>query len=137
MLFEDSIAADADGYAEALRLRETRSWPACIRDRGHGVVGAGLSRFLLDHDEQVFEVGRPRRERRQAGRPMRSTRSGLPAACSCRSAVRYPGAAGEREALRALMAAREGAAIAKRPASTSSTHCLSRRPSRFVASSVV
>ena len=49
----------------------------------------------------------------RAARPMRSTRSGLHGVCSHRSAARYPRSSGEREALRALMAAREGAAIAK------------------------
>ena len=35
---------------------------------GTASYGAGLSRFLLDHDERVFEVGRPRRERRSGGK---------------------------------------------------------------------
>ena len=35
---------------------------------GTGSFGAGLTRFLGDHGEQVFEVGRIRRERRSGGK---------------------------------------------------------------------
>ena len=63
--------------------------------------------------KEVFEVGRLRRERRSGGKTdaldaIRAARSVL---TQKRGAV--PRSSGEREALRALMAAREGAAIAK------------------------
>jgi hypothetical protein len=61
----------------------------------------------------VFEVGRPRRERRSGGKTdaldaIRAARSVL-----AQKRAAMPRSNGEREALRALMAAREGAAIAK------------------------
>jgi transposase len=68
---------------------------------------------LLERDEQVFEVGRLRRERRSGGKTdaldaIRTARSVL-----TQESGALPRSSGEREALRALMAAREGAAIAK------------------------
>ena len=92
--------------------------PACAGRRafaveGTGSFGAGLTRFLAGHGERVLEVGRLRRERRSGGKTTRSTRSGPLAACSPEAAS-TPRSGGEREALRALMAAREGAVNAKR-----------------------
>jgi len=114
VVFETGIAADRGGYVEALRLAaEHAPGRRAFAIEGTASYGAGLSRFLLDHDEQVFEVGRPRRERRSGGKSdaldaIRAARSVL---TQKRGAM--PRSAGEREALRALMAAREGAAIAK------------------------
>jgi len=114
VVFEASVAASSEGYAEALRLA---GWHAPGRRafaiEGTASYGAGLSRFLLEHDEQVFEVGRPRRERRSGGKTdaldaIRAARSLL---TQKRGAL--PRSSGQREAIRALMAAREGAAIAK------------------------
>jgi transposase len=114
VVFEASVAADGGGYAEALGLA-ARHAPGrrAFAIEGTASYGAGLSRFLLDQDEQVFEVGRPRRERRSGGKTdaldaIRAARSVL---TQKRAAI--PRSAGEREALRALMAAREGAALAK------------------------
>ncbi len=114
VVFEASIAADADGYAEALRFA-SRHAPGrrAFAIEGTASYGAGLSRFLLGHDEQVFEVGRPRRERRSGGKtdPLDAVRAARSVLMQKRGAL--PRSAGEREAVRALMAAREGAAIAK------------------------
>jgi transposase len=114
VVFEGDIAADSDGYAEALRLAHERApGRRAFAIEGTASYGAGLTRYLLDHDEQVFEVGRPRGERRSGGKTdaldaIRAARSVL---TQKRGAV--PRSIGEREALRALMAAREGAAVAK------------------------
>jgi transposase len=114
VVFEASIAADAGGYTEALRLANRHAaGRRAFAIEGTASYGAGLSRFMLDHDEQVFEVGRPRRERRSGGKTdafdaIRAARSVL---TQKRGAM--PRSAGEREALRALMAARDGAAVAK------------------------
>jgi transposase len=114
VVFEASIAADGGGYAEALRLTSQHApGRRAFAIEGTASYGAGLSRFLLDHDEQVFEVGRPRRERRSGGKTdaldaIRAARSVL-----TQKRAAMPRSAGEREALRTLMAAREGAAIAK------------------------
>jgi transposase len=112
--FEASVSADSSGYADALRLAQQYApGRRAFAIEGTGSFGAGLTRFLVDHGEQVFEVGRLRRERRSGGKTdaldaIRAARSVL---TQKRGAV--PRSAGEREALRALMAAREGAAVAK------------------------
>jgi transposase len=114
VVLEANIAADSDGYAEALRLANVHApGRRAFAIEGTASFGAGLSRFLLDHDERVFEVGRLRRERRSGGKTdaldaIRAARSVL---AQRRAAT--PRSGGEREALRALMAAREGAAVAK------------------------
>ena len=102
---------------------------------GTASYGAGLTRFLLEHDEQVFEVGRLRRERSSGGKTdaldaIRAARSVL---AQKRGAL--PRSSGEREALRALMAAREGAAIAKKAGLNQLYALLVTTPSRSVASS--
>jgi hypothetical protein len=67
--FEGDISADSDGYAEALRFAQERApGRRAFAIEGTASYGAGLTRYLLDHDEQVFEVGRPRRERRSGGK---------------------------------------------------------------------
>jgi transposase len=114
VVFESSVAASEAGYAEALRLAcEHAAGRRAFAIEGTASYGAGLTRYLLERDEQVFEVGRPRRERRSGGKSdaldaIRAARSVL---TQKRGAM--PRRAGEREALRALVAAREGAAVAK------------------------
>jgi transposase len=114
VVFEGSVAASGGGYADALRLAGQHApGRRAFAIEGTASYGAGLTRFLLDQDEQVFEVGRPRRERRSGGKTdaldaIRAARSVL---TQKRGAM--PRSSGEREALRALMAAREGAAVAK------------------------
>src|SRR6059036_1578881 len=81
---------------------------------GTGSFGAGLTRFLTARGERVLEVGRLRRERRWGGKT-----DALDAIRAARSVLTQnwpatPRASGEREAVRALMAAREGAVNAKR-----------------------
>ena len=114
VLFETTVAADSGGYVEAFRVAsEQAPGRRAFAIEGTASFGAGLSRFLLERDEQVFEVGRLRRERRSGGKTdaldaIRAARSVL---TQERGAL--PRSSGEREALRALMAARDGAAIAK------------------------
>ena len=115
VVFETGVTADSGGYAEALRVAE-RHAPGrrAFAVEGTGSYGAGLARFLADHGEQVFEVGRLRRERRPGGKT-----DALDAVRAARSVFEQkrpatPRSSGEREALRALMAAREGAVNAKR-----------------------
>ena len=115
VVFEASVAADGGGYAEALRVAE-RHAPGrrAFAIEGTGSFGAGLTRFLVGRGEQVFEVGRLRRERLSGGKTdaldaVRAARSVL-----TRKRPALPRSSGEREALRALMAAREGAVNAKR-----------------------
>jgi hypothetical protein len=115
VVFEASVTADSGGYAEALRVAEQHApGRRAFAIEGTGSFGAGLTRFLADHGEQVFEVGRLRRQRRSGGKT-----DALDAVRAARSVFEQkrpatPRSSGEREALRALMAAREGAVNAKR-----------------------
>ena len=115
VVFEASVAADGGGYVEALRVAE-RHAPGrrAFAIEGAGSFGAGLTRFLVGRGEQVFEVGRLPRERLSGGKTdaldaVRAARSVL-----TKKRPAMPRSSGEREALRALMAAREGAVNAKR-----------------------
>lgn len=114
-VFEAQVAASERGYARALGLAEReapgrRAWAI----EGTGSYGAGLARFLAGRGERVLEVGRTRRERRSHAKTdaldaLRAARSVLGQAQPA-----SPRAAGEREALRALVVARAGALAAKK-----------------------
>lgn len=114
VVFEAVVAASTAGYEEALSLAEAHGpGRRAFAIEGTASFGAGLSRFLLARGERVFEVGRIRRERRSGGKndALDAIRAARSVFVQRRAAV--PRGAGEREALRALMAAREGAAVAK------------------------
>jgi transposase len=114
VVLETSVSADSGGYQAALALADEHApGRRSFAVEGAGSYGAGLARFLADHGETVFEVGRLQRERRSGGKTdavdaVRAARSVL---ATKRPA--QPRAKGEREALRALMAARDGAVTAK------------------------
>ena len=114
VLFEATIAANSDGYRQALELVDRHaSGRRVFAVEGTGSFGAGLTRVLSSRGERVLEVGRLRRERRSGGKTdaVRAARAVL-----AQNRPATPRAGGEREALRALMAAREGAVNAKRAA---------------------
>jgi transposase len=114
-LFGAQVTANERGYAQALCVAEReapgrRAWAI----EGTGSYGAGLARFLARRGERVLEVGRTRRERRSHAKTdeldaLRAARSVLGEA-----ELASPRAAGEREALRAMMVARAGALAAKK-----------------------
>jgi hypothetical protein len=114
VVFEATAVADGEGYLYLLRLAE-RHAPGrrAFAVEGTGSFGAGLTRFLVSREERVLEVGRVRRER-QSGKSdaldaIRAARSVL-----AQTRPAEPRAGGKREALRALIAAREGAVTARR-----------------------
>ena len=115
VVFEATVVASREGYADALGLAEELARGRCaFAIEGTGSFGAGLTRFLTGCGEWVLEVGCLRRERRRGGKSdaldaIRAARSAL---ASERPAT--PRAGGERQALQALVAAREGAVNAKR-----------------------
>lgn len=109
-----TIAASRQGYRQALRLAR-RQAPGCRAWalEGTGSYGAGLARFLAERGEQVLEVERPRRE--GAGGRLKS--DVLDAERAARqvlagSAGALPRLAPDTQALRALLATREGAVVA-------------------------
>jgi transposase len=115
VVLEASVAAGSEGYAHALSLAdEHAAGRRAFAVEGTGSFGAGVTRFLSGRGELVLEVGRLRRERRSGGKTdaldaIRAARSVL-----AQKRPATPRAGGGREALRALMAAREGAVSAKR-----------------------
>src|SRR6266581_9741404 len=115
VVFESTVVASSDGYADALKLVDQHATGRrAFAVEGTGSFGAGLTRFLTRSGEQVLEVGRLRRERRSGGKT-----DALDAVRAARSVLSQqrpstPRAGGERHALQALVAAREGAVNAKR-----------------------
>ena len=114
VVFEATIAASSRGYAEALQLVDAHAQGRrAFAVEGSGSFGAGLTRFLSGRGERVLEVSRLRRERRSGGKT-----DALDAVRAARSVLGQerpatPRAGGERQALQALVAAREGAVNAK------------------------
>lgn len=115
LLTEHELSADQHGYRAALRRArahgERRLWAL----EGSGSYGAGLARFLAARGERVLEVERPRR----SGRSDRLKTDALDALRAARAALSgeaqaRPRAAGEREALRVLLATREAAVAVRR-----------------------
>src|SRR5437764_8812615 len=69
VVFETTIAASSQGYAEALRLVDAHALGRrAFAVEGSGSFGAGLTRFLTGRGERVLEVSRLRRERRSGGK---------------------------------------------------------------------
>jgi len=106
VVFEATVVASREGYADALGLAEELARGRCaFAIEGTGSFGAGLTRFLTGCGEWVLEVGCLRRERRRGGKSdaldaIRAARSVL---ASERPATARAG--GERQALQALVAA--------------------------------
>ena len=115
IVFETSVAADSGGYANALAVAEQHApGRRAFAVEGSGSYGAGLTRFLTVRGERVFEVGRLSRERRGSGKTDALDAIRAARAVLAQERPALPRSNGEREALRALMAAREGAVNAKR-----------------------
>jgi len=115
IVFEANVTANSEGYAHALELVDQHAaGRRAFAVEGTGSFGAGLTRFLTARGERVLEVGRLRRERRSGGKtdPLDAVRAARSALTQERPAT--PRAGGERQALQALVAAREGAVNAKR-----------------------
>jgi transposase len=110
-----AVAANARGYAQALRFADTyaggrRVWAV----EGAGHYGAALARYLSGRSERVLEAGRsPRGERRLQGKD-----DGLDAVRAARAALGHelasPRAGQRREALRLLLVARRSAVDVRR-----------------------
>src|SRR5258708_2638550 len=111
-----SVRASSRGYADAVRLAEqyapgARVWAV----EGAGHYGAGFARFLSDHGEKVFEIGRgPRNERRLQGKddPLDAVRAARSVLSSDKLVLARAGQ--QREALRLLLLTRRSAAEVRR-----------------------
>lgn len=115
VVFAGEVAANRAGYQRALELAcRHAGGRRAFAVEGSGSFGAGLTRFLTAQGERVFEGGRLRRERRSGGKT-----DALDAIRAARVVLAQehpakPRTGGHREALRALMVARDGAVNARR-----------------------
>src|SRR5437870_3265480 len=110
-----TVPADAFGYKRVLAFGRThaperRAWAI----EGTGSFGSGLTTFLLEQGEWVVEIDRPARPARRNG----AKSDELDAARAAREALArdhlaQPRRRGDREALRVLLATREGAIVAR------------------------
>jgi transposase len=112
---EVTLAADAFGYKRLLRFaREQASGRRVWAIESTGSFGAGLASFLLEQGEWVVEIDRPARPARRNG----AKSDALDAARAAREALSrkhlaQPRRRGSREAIRVLLATREGAVVAR------------------------
>jgi transposase len=109
--------ADAEFPADAAGYRQLEAWlrshgdMAAVGIEGTGSYGAGLARFLLDHDVEVVEVDRPnRQERARKGKSdpadaIEAARAALSGRASGRAKTRD----GAVEAMRALLVVKRSA----------------------------
>ena len=103
-----TVAAADAGYRQLLEWAHSLGEPA-FGIEGCGSYGAGLTRFLADRGEPVFECERPRRDERRGGK-----NDVVDAALAARRIVSgeglsVPRGAGVREQLRVLLLERRGA----------------------------
>ncbi|WP_346656009.1 transposase [Arthrobacter sp. NicSoilB8] len=114
-LGDTQSATDALGYKRVLsfanRYSSTRRVWAI---EGTGSYGSGLTTFLLERGEWVVEIDRPARPARRNGAKsdeldaVRAAREAL-----SREYLAAPRARGDREAMRVLITARQGAVVAR------------------------
>jgi len=105
-----TVAASPDGYQRLLELAGQHSQQRLWAIEGTGGYGAGLTRFLAAHAEQVVELDRPKRATRRHGAksdPLDATRAAREALG--RDQLAQPRATGPRAALSVRLAARRSA----------------------------
>jgi transposase len=112
---EATVAADAFGYKRLLRFARERAVGRRVwAIEGTGSFGAGLATFLLEQGEWVVEVDRPSRPARRNGAKSDELDAARAAGeALSRKHLAQPRRRGDREALRVLLAAREGAITAR------------------------
>ena len=107
------ITADTRGYRTLLTASERQAARRVWAVEGTGSYGAGLTRFLRAAGEHVVEVERPVRSARRNGKTdaldaVRAARDVL-----AREQQVEPREHGDREAIRVLLATRQGAVVAR------------------------
>lgn len=110
-----TVASDAFGYRRLQTFADSnapgrRVWAI----EGTGSYGAGLTTSLLEHGEWVVEIDRPARPARRDGAKsddldaVRAAREAL-----SRDHLAAPRSRGDREALRVMVSARQGAVVSR------------------------
>jgi transposase len=110
MIEQLTVPATPAGYQQLLRLANRHDGRRVWAIEGTGGYGAGLTRFLHAHAEQVVELDRPKRTARRHGAksdPLDATRAAREALS--RDQLAQPRAAGHRAALSVRLAARRSA----------------------------
>jgi transposase len=105
-----TVPATPAGYQQLLGLAERQPGRRVWAIESTGGYGAGLTRFLHAHAEQVVELDRPKRAARRHGAtsdPIDATRAAR--AALSREQLAQPRAAGQRAALSVRLAARRSA----------------------------
>ena len=105
-----TVPAIPDGYRQLLELAGQHHGQRLWAIEGTGGYGAGLTRFLAAHAEQVVELDRPKRAGRRHGAksdPLDAVRAAREALG--RDQLAQPRAAGQRAALSVRLAARRSA----------------------------
>ncbi|MEG3613706.1 IS110 family transposase [Isoptericola haloaureus] len=113
VLGEVTVEATAEGYARLIELADSAGMLRVWAIEGTGGHGAGLTRYLERRQEVVVELDRPERARRRNGAksdPLDAIRAAREALA--RTRLGTPRAAGDRQALSVLMAARRSAVAA-------------------------
>jgi transposase len=98
------------GYQQLLQVAGRHPGQRVWAIESTGGYGAGLTRFLAAHQEQVVELDRPKRAARRHGAtsdPLDATRAAREALA--REQLAQPGAAGHRAAVAVRLAARRSA----------------------------
>lgn len=110
VLAQITVNATAAGYAEMVEFADDHGAPRAWAIEGTGGHGAGLTRHLEVHGELVVELDRPERTHRRNGAksdPLDAIRAAREALS--RAQLGTPRAAGDRQALSVLLAARRSA----------------------------
>jgi len=110
MVAQVTVAATPAGYRQLLKLAGEQPGRRVWAIEGTGGDGAGLTRFLAAHQEQVVELDRPKRAARRHGAksdPIDATRAAREALG--RDRLAQPRAAGQRAALSVRLTARRSA----------------------------
>jgi transposase len=110
VLEQVTVAATPAGYQQLLQLAGRHQGQRMWAIEGTGGYGAGLTRFLHAHAEQVVELDRPKRTARRHGArsdPLDATRAAREALG--RDQLAQPRAAGQRAALQVRLTARRSA----------------------------
>jgi transposase len=110
----DSLLVDATGagYQQLLVWARSLGEPA-FGIEGCGSYGAGLARFLADHDEAVFECERPKRGERRGGKNDLVDATLAARRIVAGEGLSVPRGGGQRERLRVLLLERRGAVRAR------------------------
>jgi transposase len=110
-----SVPADADGYRTLLAWAQSQGELEAFGIEGTGSYGAGLARYLRDHDVTVVEVIRPNRQaRRRNGKSDPADADAAASAVLAREATGQPKTAdGAVEMIRVLRVARSTAITAR------------------------